>query len=248
MQTEPYREGEHYKVDADTGCWIWLKSTDRSGYGIAQGRAHRKVYEALQGAIPEDHHLHHVCANKACVNPKHLRAVTHEEHMALEAPHGAKEETARALRAQGMTYADIAEILGCSTTTVHRLITGGDGGRAYREQRREHYRQLGRQYRESLRGVCVDCGGATGVRNGPKTNHANRCAQCAALVLRGIQEATEERRATIQRMWHSGSSMLSIATEVERTKGSLSWEMGVMRREGWDLPFRHAYQAHSRAA
>jgi hypothetical protein len=44
MRKEPYREGEHYAIDSDTGCWVWLKALDKAGYGHTRSRAaHRNL-------------------------------------------------------------------------------------------------------------------------------------------------------------------------------------------------------------
>lgn len=59
-------------------CWHWIGRLDPDGYGRFghRGRpAHRLVWEALVGPIPEGHQLDHLCRNKACVNPDHLEPV-----------------------------------------------------------------------------------------------------------------------------------------------------------------------------
>ena len=77
------------KVDRSAGplgCWIWLASRDREGYGLAypaKGHstlAHRDVYRHLVGPVPDDMHLDHLCRNPPCVNPAHLEIVTPREN------------------------------------------------------------------------------------------------------------------------------------------------------------------------
>jgi HNH endonuclease len=72
----------------ETECWYWAGSVQQSGYGSIWDktkkknlRAHRAVYEALVGKIPEGLVLDHLCMNKLCVNPEHLEAVTQRENM-----------------------------------------------------------------------------------------------------------------------------------------------------------------------
>ncbi|MBN1461370.1 MAG: HNH endonuclease, partial [Armatimonadetes bacterium] len=55
-------------------CWIWPGPRTVNGYGRKGGAlAHRVVYEAVTGPIPRGMLLHHICQNKLCVNPKHLK-------------------------------------------------------------------------------------------------------------------------------------------------------------------------------
>ena len=70
---------------SDRGCWEWTGSVFYHGYGRIQRRgksyiAHRYVYKLLIGPIPEGLELDHLCRNRACCNPAHLRPVTRREN------------------------------------------------------------------------------------------------------------------------------------------------------------------------
>lgn len=76
------------------GCWEWTGGLNKQGYGQKRwdGRmhpAHRLSYMAFVGPIPilndVDHRCHDsakckagkACPHRRCVNPEHLRAMTH---------------------------------------------------------------------------------------------------------------------------------------------------------------------------
>lgn len=73
--------------DPNTGCHIWCGCTYGGGYGWfavdkknGSKPAHRVAYFIERGEIPDGFELHHVCENKLCVNPQHLKPLTKAEH------------------------------------------------------------------------------------------------------------------------------------------------------------------------
>ena len=71
-------------VEKTDTCWNWIGSITR-GYGQiclrknkvqTKYRAHRVSYWISNGDIPEGLFIDHICLNRACVRPDHLRLVT----------------------------------------------------------------------------------------------------------------------------------------------------------------------------
>lgn len=78
----------------ENGCWEWQGSKSK-GYGQfhlfpspekgSTGRAHVLAYEKYVGPVPDGLELHHECENRSCINPLHLKPVTHETNIAFSA-------------------------------------------------------------------------------------------------------------------------------------------------------------------
>lgn len=73
-------------VDQSGECWVWTGGKYSNGYGThpikGSGHlAHRFAYELLRGAIPEGAQIDHICHNRSCVNPSHLRPVTSKQNV-----------------------------------------------------------------------------------------------------------------------------------------------------------------------
>lgn len=71
-----HRTTPAYVVDEASGCWVWQRTRTSHGYGTLmverkRWRAHRWYYLETHGWVPEM--LDHICRNRACVNPAHLR-------------------------------------------------------------------------------------------------------------------------------------------------------------------------------
>lgn len=78
----------------DTPCHEWIGGIVPRGYGQVTVKdpktnkpktqlAHRVSYVIHNGKIPKGLEIHHVCENIICVNPNHLKAITHKENMVV---------------------------------------------------------------------------------------------------------------------------------------------------------------------
>jgi len=74
------------RISFGNDCWEWSGYRDRDGYGRVyfdgkQRNAHRVVYELTRGEIPAASEIDHLCRNRSCVRPDHLRTVSHRENV-----------------------------------------------------------------------------------------------------------------------------------------------------------------------
>ena len=80
------RERFWAKVLKTDSCWEWIGYKQPKGYGVFRFHgsaklAHRVAYELERGPIADGIEIDHKCHNRGCVNPEHLRAVTHKQNM-----------------------------------------------------------------------------------------------------------------------------------------------------------------------
>lgn len=81
------RAGTRWEADGD--CWISTYSVASHGYaqvGWQDNRerhivlAHRASWEYAMGPVPLGHTLDHLCKQRRCVNPAHMRILTNYEN------------------------------------------------------------------------------------------------------------------------------------------------------------------------
>lgn len=73
-------------IDRSGSCWGWTRYKNSYGYGVfsVDGKsclAHRWAYASLVEPIPAGVTVDHICHNRSCVNPDHLRLATVKQNI-----------------------------------------------------------------------------------------------------------------------------------------------------------------------
>jgi predicted DNA-binding protein YlxM (UPF0122 family) len=135
-----------YKVDDESGCWVWTGATEGGGYGTigvngGSMGAHRYSYKLHNGEIPEGAFICHKCHNPPCVNPDHLYAgdaktnaqdaidngdwpELYGEEQGHASLTNAEAESLRNEYAAGATVAELSDDYDVSAGSVSRIING----------------------------------------------------------------------------------------------------------------------------
>lgn len=74
------------KIIRSEDCWKWTGVISSNGYGRIEHKgkhlmAHRVSFLLNGGIIPQGMILDHLCRNRGCVNPNHLRVVSCKENV-----------------------------------------------------------------------------------------------------------------------------------------------------------------------
>jgi len=126
--------GDRYKIDLQTGCWLWIGAKNPAGYGLINVAhkcqlAHRWMFEKHVGLIPEHKMLDHLCRNPACVNPEHLEVVSNAENTRRGNRPTLTIEQADAVRLMSsehpeMSHRQLAEVFSTGHRTIGRILKG----------------------------------------------------------------------------------------------------------------------------
>lgn len=78
-------------INPDNNCWIWIGAKTSNGYGNVRVnkigyRTHRLIYALFVAPVPlgkgkDIPVLHHICNNRLCCNPAHLRLISDRENI-----------------------------------------------------------------------------------------------------------------------------------------------------------------------
>jgi len=80
-------------IDPVTGCWNWTGYTTANGYGQVRINkvlyiTHRLIYALCVGPVPKRKGkdipvIDHICRNRSCCNPNHLRLLSDKENILI---------------------------------------------------------------------------------------------------------------------------------------------------------------------
>ena len=131
------RFSEKYRIDEQTGCWIWTGAIMTGGYGmICAGKgmgnigAHRASYMLRHGDLAHRVQVLHRCDNPNCVNPDHLFIGSHQANMKDMEVKGRAKGLERSdqidkmltLLEVGISQTMVANLFGVHRTTIQRTL------------------------------------------------------------------------------------------------------------------------------
>lgn len=140
------RFGRRYRVDEESGCWMWTGGKDTGGYGTikvdgVRWRASRYSWFLHRGEIPAGMCVMHSCDRPACVNPEHLslgtpldNAEDRERKGRGNQPKGARNSRSilvesqvreiRVVHAGGVSIASLSRLLAISEEHIRSIVKG----------------------------------------------------------------------------------------------------------------------------
>lgn len=125
-----FKKKLRYRIDPETGCWVWLLCINTDGYAqqFYKGKTttvHKLYYEMVYGEVPEGFELDHTCKNRRCVNPEHMEVVTHTENIRRSSRTKLTLVIAGKIRdlfSQGWTKLALSNKFGVSRRQIKRIV------------------------------------------------------------------------------------------------------------------------------
>ena len=119
-------------------CWLYTGKVGSAGYPLVryQGKqwlSHRLVYQLYRGQLREGLVVMHICENKRCLNPNHLRQDTQSSNMqqacttgvwrsgSTKVERGDREKVVQMLK-EGASRKEVCALLGVSPSTLSRIV------------------------------------------------------------------------------------------------------------------------------
>lgn len=142
---------------------------------------------------------------------------------------------AQKLRAEGMSYGEIARRLGVSKSVVLKRLNP-ELAREWRRRDAARPERIvaKRAWSDANRQRCTDCGGPTGSARG-------RVKRCRGCEIARRNRLTAERGHQIERWWAEGLTLAQIGERLGWTTVHVAVEINTLRKKGFDLPNRRPY-------
>lgn len=127
------------KVDPDTDCWMWKRSTDKDGYAHfwyegSCRRGHRWAYQVVFGiTLLPWIYARHTCDRPGCVNPFHIKPGSAKANSDDKVRKGRQASKLSARDVWQMrclydlgayTYAGLGRIFGVTPSASRQAVTG----------------------------------------------------------------------------------------------------------------------------
>lgn len=93
----------------ESGCLLWTGALSAAGYGqipVGNDRhlAHRWAWERVNGTIPDDKVIDHICRQPQCVEVAHMRLATRAQNVWYQKPHPNKSGLPQHVRKEGRKF------------------------------------------------------------------------------------------------------------------------------------------------